>query len=171
LEFNARFGDPECEALLVRMESSLLELLDAAVDRRLESIEPPTWREGASLTVVMAAEGYPGPVAKGLPIRGLCAAEAIEAATVFHSATKFSSDTALPSGTVVSDGGRTLAVTAVGESLAKAKLQAYSAVREIRWQGAWCRKDIADKALAFERAAAAEADEPDAVGGIAKGEG
>ena len=169
LEFNARFGDPECEALLVRMESSLLELLDAAVDRCLESIEPPTWREGASLTVVMAAEGYPGPVAKGLPIRGLSAAEAIEAATVFHSATKFSSDTALPSGTIVSDGGRTLAVTAVGESLAKAKLQAYSAVREIRWQGAWCRKDIADKALAFERDSAARADEPDAVGSIAKG--
>jgi phosphoribosylamine--glycine ligase len=149
LEFNARFGDPECEALLVRLESSLLELLDAAADRRLDTVEPPRWREGSSVTVVMASEGYPGPVAKGRPIRGLEAAAAVEGVEVFHAAT------ALADGAVVSDGGRVLAVTAVGDTLARAKLQAYSAVREIRWQGAWCRKDISDKALAFERAAAA----------------
>jgi phosphoribosylamine---glycine ligase len=146
LEFNARFGDPECEALLVRLESSLLDLLDAAADRRLEAVEPPTWREGASVTVVMASEGYPGPVEKGRPIRGLEAAAKIEGVEVFHAATK------LVDGTVVSDGGRTLAVTAVADSLAKAKLQAYTAVREIRWQGAWCRKDISDKAMAYELA-------------------
>ena len=148
LEFNARFGDPECEALLVRLESSLLELLDATADRRLETVEPPVWREGASVTVVMASEGYPGPVEKGRPIRGLDAAAAVDGVQVFHAATK------LRDGAVLSDGGRTLAVTAVDASLPKAKLLAYTAIREIRWSGAWCRKDISDKALAFELAAA-----------------
>jgi phosphoribosylamine--glycine ligase len=148
LEFNARFGDPECEALLVRLESSLLDLLDATADRRLETVEPPIWRDGASVTVVMAAEGYPGPVEKGRPIRGLEAAAAIEGVQVFHAATK------LVDGAVLCDGGRTLAVTAVGDSLPRAKLLAYTAVKEIRWPGAWCRKDISDKALAFELLAA-----------------
>ena len=148
LEFNARFGDPECEALLVRLESSLLDLLDATADRRLETVEPPIWRDGASVTVVMAAEGYPGPVEKGRPIRGLEAAAAIEGVQVFQAATK------LVDGAVLCDGGRTLAVTAVGDSLPRAKLLAYTAVKEIRWPGAWCRKDISDKALAFELSAA-----------------
>ena len=148
LEFNARFGDPECEALLVRLESSLLDLLDATADRRLETVEPPIWRDGASVTVVMAAEGYPGPVEKGRPIRGLEAAAAIEGVQVFHAATK------LVDGAVLCDGGRTLAVTAVDDSLPRAKLLAYTAVKEIRWPGAWCRKDISDKALAFELSAA-----------------
>jgi len=153
LEFNARFGDPECEALLVRLESSLLDLLMAAVDRRLETAEAPTWRPGASVTVVMASEGYPGPVEKGRPIRGLDAAARIEGVEVFHAATRLSD------GVVLSDGGRTLAVTATGETLAKAKLLAYTAVREIRWQGAWCRKDISDKAMAHEAAAVRSAAE------------
>ena len=158
LEFNARFGDPECEALLVRMESSLLTLLDAAVDRRLESVEPPRWREGSSVTVVMASEGYPGAVQKGLPIRGLDAASRLPDVQVFHAATR-SGD-----GAVLSDGGRVLAVTATGSSLARAKLQAYSAVREIRWPGAWCRKDISDKGLAWQRAAFASEQLPAAGG-------
>jgi phosphoribosylamine--glycine ligase len=145
LEFNARFGDPECEALLVRLESSLLELLDAAVDRRLDEIEPPRWRDGASVTVVMASEGYPGPIQKGHPIRGLDAAARVPGVEVFHAATKAATDS------VQSDGGRVLAVTAVGSTLARAKLQAYTAVKEIRWLGAWCRKDIANKGLAQER--------------------
>ena len=152
LEFNARFGDPECEALLVRLESSLLELLDAAADRRLAEVEPPVWRPGASVTVVMASEGYPGPVEKGRTIRGLEAAAAVPGVQVFHAATKLAAD-----GSVQSDGGRTLAVTAVGDSLARAKLLAYSGVKEIRWPGAWCRKDISDKAAAFEVAAAGRA--------------
>ena len=145
LEFNARFGDPECEALLVRLESSLLELLDAAVDRRLESVAAPRWRDGASVTVVMASDGYPGGVEKGRPIRGLAAAGGLADVQVFHAATR------LADGAVVNDGGRVLAVTACGGSLARAKLQAYSAVKEIRWRGAWCRKDISDKGLARER--------------------
>lgn len=145
LEFNARFGDPECEPLLLRMESSLLDLLDATVDRRLESCPPPTWHEGAAVSVVMASEGYPGPVSKGQPIRGLAAAAALPDVQVFHAATR------LADGGSVADGGRVLAVTALGTSLARAKLQAYTAVKEIRWAGAWCRKDIADKGLRRER--------------------
>jgi phosphoribosylamine--glycine ligase len=145
LEFNARFGDPECEALLVRLDSSLLELLDAATDRKLEAVEPPIWNEGASVTVVMASEGYPGAITKGRPIRGLEAGDAVEGVTVFHAATRATD------GGIVNDGGRVLAVTAVAESLAKAKLRAYTGVKEIRWQGAWCRKDIADKGLRRER--------------------
>lgn len=152
LEFNARFGDPECEALMVLFESSLLDLLDAVADRRLESVEPPVWRAGASVTVVMASEGYPGPVEKGRVIRGLEAAAALPGVEVFHAATKLGAD-----GSVLADGGRTLAVTAVGDSLARAKLLAYSGVREIRWPGAWCRKDISDKATTFELASSARA--------------
>lgn len=156
LEFNARFGDPECEALLVRLESSLLELLDAATDQRLETLPPPTWREGASVTVVMASEGYPGPVTKGRPIRGIEAAAALPGVEVFQAATKPTD--AGP----VTDGGRVLAVTAVDDTLARAKLRAYSAVKEIRWPGGWCRKDIADKGLRREREILSVETPPDA---------
>jgi phosphoribosylamine--glycine ligase len=149
LEFNARFGDPECEALLLRLDSSLLEVLDAAADRRLDTIEPPRWKAGATVTVVMASEGYPGPAAKGHEIRGLEAAARLPDVQVFHAGTR-QVDKA-----VVNDGGRVLAVTAAGPSLALAKLRAYAAVKEIRWRGAWCRKDIADKGLEHERALAA----------------
>jgi len=134
------------------MDSSLLELLDAAVDRRLDSVTPPAWRSGASVTVVMASEGYPGEVTRAGPIRGLAAAAGHEGVQVSHAATK------LLDGQVVSSGGRVLAVTATGASLGKAKLAAYSAVKEIRWDGAWCRKDIADKGLARERVMAAQHD-------------
>ena len=145
LEFNARFGDPECEPLLMRLDSSLLELLDATVDRQLESCPPPRWRDAAAVSVVMASDGYPGPVSKGQPIRGLDAAATLPDVQVFHAATR------LVDGVVVADGGRVLAVTALGSSLARAKLQAYTAVRAIRWAGAWCRKDISDKGLNRER--------------------
>ena len=156
LEFNARFGDPECEALMARLDSSLLDLLDAAADRRLEEVEPPRWKPGASVAVVMAAEGYPGPVEKGRPIRGLESAAQVEDVQVFHAATRSTATG------VVTDGGRVLAVTAAAPSLARAKLQAYTAVREIRWPGGWCRKDIADKGLRRQRellAATADASE------------
>ena len=149
LEFNARFGDPECQTLLALLDSSLWELLDAAAARRLEEVEPPVWRSAAAVTVVMASAGYPGPVDKGLPIRGWDAAAAVPGVHVFHGATR------RDGATLRTDGGRTIAVTGVAETLARAKLQAYTAVREIRWQGAWCRKDIADKGLREEHARAA----------------
>lgn len=145
LEYNARFGDPECQALLVRLDSSLLDLLDAATDRRLEAVEPPVWKDGASVAVVMASEGYPGPVVKGQPIRGLVAAAALEGVEVFQAATRREGDG------IVTDGGRVLAVTAIDGSLARAKLLAYTGVRAIRWLGGWCRKDISDKGLRRER--------------------
>ncbi len=156
LEFNVRFGDPECQALLVRMESSLLDLLDAVVDRRLAELPPPRWKDGASVSVVMASEGYPGGITTGLPIRGLDQAAALADVEVFHAATKF--DPADPQ-QVLTTGGRVLAVTATGSSLARAKLRAYEGVQKIRWRGGWCRKDIADKGLQHDREqAAADAD-------------
>jgi phosphoribosylamine--glycine ligase len=103
------------------------------------------WRDESSVTVVMAAEGYPGPPGRGGPITGLEAAAAVPGVQVFHAATR------LDGGRVVAAGGRVLAVTALGPSLARAKLQAYTAVKEIRWPGAWCRKDIADKGIVCER--------------------
>jgi phosphoribosylamine--glycine ligase len=111
----------------------------------------------------MASEGYPGAVQKGRAIRGLDAAAKVPDVQVFHAATRTAD------GSVQSDGGRVLAVTAVGSSLARAKLQAYSAVKEIRWLGAWCRKDISDKGLAHEReklAAEASAAEALAAGSV-----
>ncbi len=146
LEFNARFGDPECQVLMALLDSSLLELLDAATDRRLETVSPPSWRSGAGVAVVMASEGYPGPAETGCPIRGLAAASALEDVTVFQAATRREGDT------IVTTGGRVLAVTAVDSSLGRAKLRAYTGVREIRFAGGWCRKDIADKGLNQERA-------------------
>lgn len=152
LEFNARFGDPECQTLLCLLESGLGPLLAATAARRLEEVETPVWKRAAAVTVVIASEGYPAAVQRGLPIRGLEAAAALPSVQVFHGATR--SD----GGRVVADGGRAIAVTATGDTLARAKLQAYTAVREIRWQGAWCRKDIAEKGLLEEHRRAAAAD-------------
>lgn len=151
LEFNVRFGDPECQPLMMLLESSLVEILDAAVDGRLEEIAPPVWRDEAAVAVVMASEGYPGSYERGQLIRGLAKAREVPGAQVFHAGTRRTEQG------VVADGGRVLAVTARAATLPQAKLQAYTAVREIRWTGAWCRKDIADKGIARERAIAAEA--------------
>lgn len=143
LEYNVRFGDPECQPLLMRLKTDLVDLLEATVDRRLGEIGPLEWDERPSVCVVMAAEGYPGPYETGHEIRGLEQAAKIENVKVFHAGTKILGDR------VVTNGGRVLGVTAVGESVASAKLQAYTAVKCIRWNGAWCRKDIADKAIAM----------------------
>jgi phosphoribosylamine--glycine ligase len=139
LEYNVRFGDPECQPILFRLKSDLLDLLEGAVDGKLDEIEPPVWDERPSVCVVMASEGYPGPYEKGLPIRGLEEAAQVPDVKVFHSGTK------LVDGQPVTSGGRVLAVTAMGNSIPTAKLQAYTAVKCIRWPGAWCRKDISDK--------------------------
>ncbi len=141
LEYNVRFGDPECQPLLMRLKTDLVEVIDATIDGRLDEIPPLVWDPRPSVCVVMASEGYPGNYEKGLPIRGLEEAAALPDVKVFHSGTK------LVNGQVVTAGGRVLAVTAMGNSIANAKLQAYTAVKCIRWPGAWCRKDISDKAL------------------------
>ena len=141
LEYNVRLGDPECQPLLMRLRSDLVEVLEATVDRRLDEIAPLEWDPRPAVCVVMAAEGYPGKYDSGQPIRGLAQAAALPDVKVFHAGTK------LVDGRVVTSGGRVLGVTALGDSISAAKLQAYTAVKCIRWPGAWCRKDISDKAL------------------------
>ena len=141
LEYNVRFGDPECQPLLMRLRSDLVELIEATIDGKLDEIKHLEWDPRPSVCVVMASEGYPADYEKGRPIRGLEEAGAVDNVKVFHSGTK------QVDGQVVTAGGRVLAVTALGNTIAAAKLQAYTAVKHIRWQGAWCRKDIADKAM------------------------
>ncbi len=141
LEYNVRFGDPESQPLLMRLKTDLLDLLEATVEGRLDQIGPLEWDPRPAVCVVMASQGYPGDYKKGHPIRGLVDADSLPDVKVFHAGT------ALSDGGVVTAGGRVLNVTALGESIAKAKLNAYRAVKCIRWPGAWCRKDISDKAL------------------------
>lgn len=140
LEFNVRFGDPECQPLLMRLKTDLVDVLEATAKSKLHEIESLDWDQRPSLCVVMASEGYPGSYEKGRTIKGLDSAAGIEDVKVFHAGTKVSA------GDVVNSGGRVLGVTSLGDSISLAKLQAYKAVKEIRWQGAWCRKDISDKA-------------------------
>jgi phosphoribosylamine---glycine ligase len=143
LEYNVRFGDPECQPILMRLKTDLADVLEATVDGRLEEIGALEWDPRAAVCVVMASEGYPGPYEKGKPIRGLEDAARLPDVKVFHAGT------ALSGGQVVTNGGRVLGVTALGNSIPAAKLQAYTAVKCIRWEGAWCRKDISDKALEY----------------------
>jgi phosphoribosylamine--glycine ligase len=143
LEFNVRFGDPECQALMVRWKSDLVDVLEAVADGRLETAGPIEWDTRASVCVVMAAAGYPGQYQRGNTIRGLDEAAGVPDVKVFHAGTLWSD------GKVVTNGGRVLGVTGVGNTLAAAKLSAYTAIKQIRWEGAWCRKDISDKALNY----------------------
>lgn len=142
LEYNVRFGDPECQPLLMRLQSDIVELFEATIDQRLDEIEPPQWDPRPAVCVVMASEGYPGSYERGLAIRGLDEAARVPDVKVFHAGTS------TLDGAVVTNGGRVLGVTALGGSIPAAKLQAYTAIKCIRWNGAWCRKDISDKALA-----------------------
>lgn len=141
LEFNVRFGDPECQPLLMRLKTDLVDILEATVEGRLDQIGPLEWDPRPAVCVVMASEGYPGSYTKGHPIRGLVDADSLADVKVFHAGT------ALKDGDVVTAGGRVLNVTALGDNISKAKLNAYRAVKCIRWPGAWCRKDISDKAM------------------------
>ena len=141
LEYNVRFGDPECQPMLMRMKTDFIDVIEATLDGRLAEIEPLQWDHRPSICVVMASEGYPNAYDKGHSIRGLEAAAKVEDVKVFHAGTR------MVNHEVVTNGGRVLGVTALGESVATAKLQAYRAVQCIRWDGAWCRKDISDKAI------------------------
>jgi len=141
LEYNVRFGDPECQPLLMRLQSDLIEVLEATIDERLDGLQGLQWDPRPSVCVVMASEGYPGSYERGKAIRGLEEAARLPDVKVFHAGTKLVDDT------VVTSGGRVLGVTALGDSISAAKRQAYAAVKCIRWEGAWCRKDISDKAL------------------------
>jgi phosphoribosylamine--glycine ligase len=140
LEFNARFGDPETQVYLTRLENDLVELLDASVNGTLDKIEL-NWKAAASVCVVMASGGYPGSYAKGRIIRGLDDAAKLPNTKVFHAGTAKSGNE------IVTNGGRVLGVTALGQDLKAAQAAAYAAVERIHFDGAHFRRDIAAKAM------------------------
>jgi phosphoribosylamine--glycine ligase len=147
LEFNVRFGDPECQAVFMRLKSDLLEALEAVVDERLGSIDL-RWDPRPAVTVVMASEGYPGHFERDRVINNLEEAERMPNVKVFHAGTALRTDPLLGrDGRIVTDGGRVLDVTALGSSLAEAQSRAYEAVRSIRFAGGWYRRDIAARAI------------------------
>jgi phosphoribosylamine--glycine ligase len=138
IEFNVRFGDPECEALMMRLDGDLLEVLLATAEGRLEGIAP-RWSGDAAVCVIMAARGYPDEPQKGTVISGLDAAARVPGVKLFHAGT------ALKDGRLVANGGRVLAVTARAASIEAARDAAYEAVDRIDWPGGFCRRDIAAK--------------------------
>ena len=140
LEFNARFGDPETQVYLTRLENDLVELLDASVSGTLKNIELE-WKPGASVCVVMASAGYPINYAKGKPISGLSEVENLPDVKVFHAGTARSGDL------ILTNGGRVLGVTAWAENLPEARNAAYAVVEKIHFDGAQFRHDIAAKAM------------------------
>jgi phosphoribosylamine---glycine ligase len=140
LEFNARFGDPECQALMMRLDGDLVDVMMAVAERRLKG-KRLHWDPRSSVCVVMAAEGYPGPVTKGDEIVGLDALAHWRGGKVFHAGTE------RRDGKILTAGGRVLGVTAAGDTLADAVAEAYRAVGKIRWRGMQYRKDIGARAL------------------------
>lgn len=144
IEYNARFGDPECQVLMLRLETDLVELLLACAENRLSSVEPPRFSSDPALTVVMAAQGYPGTPKKGGHIGGIAAAEA-SGAKVFHAGTAQGAD-----GQLVSSGGRVLNVTARGKTVRAARDAAYAAVDALDFADGFCRRDIGWREIARE---------------------
>jgi phosphoribosylamine--glycine ligase len=140
LEFNCRFGDPEAQAVLVRLKSDLIDVVNACLDGKLDHVTLE-WDPRPAVCVVMASDGYPGKYAKGKVIEGLAEAEELPNVTVHHAGTRTVEDV------VVTSGGRVLGVTAQGETLGSARDRAYEAVRLIRFDGAHYRRDIAYRAL------------------------
>jgi phosphoribosylamine--glycine ligase len=141
VEFNVRFGDPETQPLMMRMESDIVPLLDAAARGRLDSVAPPTWGD-ASVCVVLASGGYPREFRKGLPIRGLDAAASDPDVEIFHAGTRRNED-----GVFETSGGRVLGVTARGSTVREAVDRAYAAADRIEFDGRHLRRDIAACAL------------------------
>ncbi len=140
LEFNVRFGDPETQPILMRMKGDLLEVMLAVCEGRLDQVSLD-WDKRPAVCVVMASGGYPGAYEKGKEILGLEEAGKMEDVMVFHAGT------ATRDGQIVTSGGRVLGVTALGETIARAKSRAYEAVDKISFEGAYYRRDIADKAI------------------------
>jgi phosphoribosylamine--glycine ligase len=140
LEYNVRFGDPECQVLMPRLFSDLLPALLATRDGVLDHVDL-RWRDEAALCVVLAANGYPGAYDKGSAIGGLAEAADVEEVTIFHAGTE------VRDGATLATGGRVLGVTALGSDLAAAQARAYAAVDRIDWPGGFCRRDIGWRAL------------------------
>lgn len=144
IEYNCRFGDPECQVLMMRLESDLLAALDATANGALAGMDL-SWSRDPALTVVMAAKGYPGTPETGSEIRGLDAAGEVDGVVVFHAGTRRSGEK------LVAAGGRVLNVTARGATVAEAQARAYRAVERIDWPGGFCRRDIGWRAIERER--------------------
>jgi phosphoribosylamine--glycine ligase len=135
LEFNCRFGDPETQVVLPLLETPLEELILACVEQRLAQMPPIAWKQGAAVTVVAASGGYPGAYEKGKVVTGIEQAEAL-GTTVFHAGTNLNQEE------LVTDGGRVLNVTAVGENFDQALAQAYAGIQCIHFEGMYYRRDI-----------------------------
>jgi len=140
VEYNCRFGDPECQVLMPRLKSDLLTTLIAMRDGQLHNLDL-RWSDETALTVVMASKGYPGEYAKGTEIRNLDAASAVEGVQIFHAGTE------RRDGKLLAIGGRVLNITALGKTVAEAQTRAYKAVDLIDWPGGFCRRDIGWRAL------------------------
>jgi len=144
IEYNTRFGDPECQVLMMRLESDLLDLINAAVDGKLDEVSLD-WKNDPALTIVMAAEGYPASPKKGSVIRGLETLEGVDGLKVFHAGT------AEKDGQIVANGGRVLNITAIDATVAGAQAKAYDAVKKIDWPEGFYRSDIGWRAVERER--------------------
>lgn len=140
IEYNVRFGDPEAQVLVVRLKSDLLAALMAAADGVLANFDV-RWHDNAALTVVMASKGYPGSYGRGSEIRGLDRAAAVDGIEIFHAGTRREGSR------ILADGGRVLAVTASGATVAEAQARAYKAVDLIDWPEGFCRRDIGWRAV------------------------
>jgi phosphoribosylamine--glycine ligase len=146
IEYNVRFGDPECEAIMPLIEGDFAELLNAVATGRLADADQPELAPKHAMTVIVAARGYPGTPASGGAIRAIDAAEQVEGVTVFHAGTSFGADG------LVAKGGRVLAVTAVADTFANARARAYRAVDQIDFADGFHRRDIGWRELARESA-------------------
>lgn len=146
IEYNTRFGDPECQVLMTRLKDDLLVIMLAAVDKMLHELSV-RWSDEAALTVVMAANGYPAAPQKGTVIHGVEEADAVPDVKVFHAGTIHKD------GLLLANGGRVLNVTATGNTVTQAQARAYQAVGKIDWDGGFCRSDIGWRAVAREKQA------------------
>jgi len=143
IEYNVRFGDPECQVLMLRLKDDLLTILNAAVDGVLDRVSV-RWHDEAALAVVIAADGYPGAYATGSEIRGLGEAASVPGVEIFHAGTR------REGGRILAAGGRVLTVAAGGTTIAEAQARAYEAVDRIDWPGGFCRRDIGRRAVTGE---------------------
>jgi phosphoribosylamine--glycine ligase len=140
IEYNVRFGDPECQVLMLRLKDDLLTILNAAVDGMLDQISV-RWRDEAALSVVLASEGYPGPFERGTEIWGVDEAASLKNVEIFHAGTR------RRDGRLLAEGGRVLGVTALGRTVSEAQSRAYQAVDRIDWPHGFCRRDIGWRAV------------------------
>jgi phosphoribosylamine--glycine ligase len=143
LEYNIRFGDPECQVLMSRLKSDVLDILEGAANGTLDQVKPE-WHDETAMVVVMAANGYPGSYEKGTEIKNVAAADAMDKVKVLHAGTKSEN------GKLLATGGRVLGVTARGASVTEAQKRAYQAVDAIDWKDGFCRRDIGWRAVARE---------------------